>query len=134
VAVNGAFSSGGGNGEGKQGARKVKGAVAMIHFAVGGRGCCTGEVSRWWQQQTKKAAAAWHSGRFGLVGGPRHKEGKAAQEEERGDGSGEGGSPEGGEEGASRPRGEGGQELAGLGQGGLGRMLSGLARLRRAIG
>jgi hypothetical protein len=76
VAVNGAFSSGGGNGEGKLGAREVKGAVAMIHFAMGGRGCCAGEVSRRRQQQTKKAAAAWHSGRFGLVGGPRPKEGE----------------------------------------------------------
>jgi hypothetical protein len=38
TAVNGAVSNGGGNGEGKQGAGEVKGAVAMIHFAMGGEG------------------------------------------------------------------------------------------------
>jgi hypothetical protein len=42
TAINGAVSSGGGNGEGKQGAGEVKGAVPTIHFATGGEGMLCG--------------------------------------------------------------------------------------------
>jgi hypothetical protein len=72
--------------------------------------------------------------RFGLYGRPRPREGEGRPRGGRGDGLGQGGGPEGGEEGVGRPGGEGGQALAGLGQGGLGRTLCGLARWRRPIG
>jgi hypothetical protein len=38
AAINGAISSGGGNGEGKQGVGEMKGVVVTFHFATGGEG------------------------------------------------------------------------------------------------
>jgi hypothetical protein len=71
---------------------------------------------------------------FGLAGRPRPGEGEGYTRGGEGRWPGEGGGPEGGEEGAGRPGGEGGQAPTRLDQGGLGRTLSGLARLRRPIG
>jgi hypothetical protein len=38
AAVNGVISSGGGNGEGKQGDGEMKGVMTTFHFATGGEG------------------------------------------------------------------------------------------------
>jgi hypothetical protein len=56
AAVNGAVSSGGGNGEGKRGVEEMKGAVVPIHFATGGEGCYVGKVSR---RQRHSARRRW---------------------------------------------------------------------------
>jgi hypothetical protein len=46
ATINGAVSSGGGNGEGKQGVGEMKGRWRRFTFPWEGRGCCAGEARR----------------------------------------------------------------------------------------